>query len=97
MRVVAVLLKSRRPSNHRQAEKQKSSDFQPENASDSSGVADSNIACTVERPDPAILAGPAPRDAQQGPSAGTKVTSCLRIFLALHGGMRYAYSSSGWG
>ncbi len=83
--IPVILAKSGCCANYRQAEKHKAGDFQPENAGDASGVANGNIAGAVERANPAILTGAASRDAQQRPSAGTKVTSCLRIFLALHG------------
>ena len=92
---MAILAKTGCCSNHRQAQKQKSGDFKPQNASDAAGMAHGDIAGAVERADPAILAGAAAGYAQQGPATSTKVTSCRRIFLALHGVLRYPYSSSG--
>jgi hypothetical protein len=80
-----ILAKSSCRANYRQAEKHKAGNFQPENAGHASGVADCNIAGAIERANPAILTRATAGDTHQGPSTGPEVTSCLRIFLALHG------------
>lgn len=93
--IAQVLADPSRSADNGQREEHESGDFQPENASDSPGVTHGDASGLIGGAHPAVLAGAASSDTQQSPAEAPGVTRVRWIFLALHGVMRYPYSSSG--